>query len=116
MTEVPNIRMMHDWVLVRHDDTLEKERMSEGGILVPGGSYTAEHELMTWGDVVAVGPGRWNRKGTARIPMETKPGDRVCYQRFTKQTQTGLGLAEIIGDEFAIVQEVKDIVAVEEPE
>jgi len=114
MTEVPNIRLMKDWVLVRHDDEMEKERLSEGGIVVPGGSYTAESELMCWGEVVAVGPGRWAPGKNFRLPMQTKPGDKVCYQRFNKYTRTGEALSEVIGDEFALIQETKDIVAVEE--
>jgi len=114
MSETPKIRLMKDWVLVRHDDSLEKERLSAGGIVVPGGSYTHESEIMAWGEVVAVGPGRWNSKGTARLPMQTKPGDKVCYNRFNKRTNTGEALSEIIGDEYALLQETKDIVAVQE--
>jgi len=113
MTDPPNIKLLGDWVLVRHDDALENERLSDGGIVVPGGSYTAESEIMTWGEVISVGPGRWSPKGV-QLPMQTKVGDRVCYNRFNKRTKTGEALASVIGDEFALLQEHKDIVAVED--
>lgn len=114
MSGAPKIKLMKDWVLVRHDDSLEKERLSGGGIVVPGGSYTHESEIMCWGEVIAVGPGRWAPRKDVRLPMQTKPGDKVMYNRFNKRTNTGEALSEIIGDEYALLQETKDIVLVEE--
>lgn len=32
-----------------------------------------------WGEVIATGPGRWNKKRTVRLPMGVKPGDTVFF-------------------------------------
>ena len=109
---VPKIRLMRDLVMARHDDSLEKERLSSGGIVVPAGSYTAEHEIMTWGVVVATGPGRVTKKGH-RIPLEVKIGDKVLYNRFNRMTKTGEAIEEVIGEQFVILQEEKDIICFE---
>lgn len=37
--------------------------------------------LSSEGDVLAVGPGRWNKKRTNRIPMEIAVGERVLVKR-----------------------------------
>lgn len=112
--EPMNLRLMRDMVLVEHDDSLEKERFSEGGIVVPAGSYTHEHEIMTWGKVLRIGPGRWNKKGTARIPMQVKPGDRVYYNRFLRKGREGQQLDELMGGGYVLLEEHKDVIAVEE--
>lgn len=111
MEGVPNIRLMRDFVLAEHDDSEEKER-ARNGVILPGGSYVDESDIMTWGTVVAVGPGRVTSKGV-RIPLEVKVGDKVCYNRFNRRTQSGEQLEEIIGEKYVILEERKDIVAVD---
>lgn len=109
---VPKIRLLRDRVLVEHDDTLEKERLSEGGIIVPEGSYTHEHEIFTWGTVISTGPGRWGKSG--RIPCDVKPGDRVYYNRFLRKSKEGRQFDDKFGGGYVILEEHKDILAVEE--
>lgn len=112
----PQIKLMSDWVLVLHDDQMEQERKTGAGVIVPQGSYTDPSEIMCWGEVVRTGPGRWNKKGTSRLKLDCKPGDRVLYNRFNKRTKTGEAIAEVIGSEWALLQEHKDIVALEPQE
>ena len=112
MSDVPNIRLMRDLILVEHDDSEEKERLSKGGVVLPGGSYVDEGDIMTWGIVVGVGPGRMTSKGVL-VPLEVKVGDKVCYNRFNRKTQTGEQLEQIIGEKYVILEERKDIVAVD---
>jgi chaperonin GroES len=112
--EALNFRPLGDRVLVRHDDSGEKERSTGGGIVIPEGTYVDESEIMTWGTVVAVGPGRWSKTRNIRIPTEVQVGDRVLYNRFLKRTNSGEAFAEKIGDDYVLLNEDKDIVAVEE--
>lgn len=113
MSEAPKIRLLRDWVLVKHDDTMEKERKSEGGIIVPAGSYTHENEIMTTGVVICTGPGRWVKGKSERIPCEVKPGDTVFYNRFLRKSKEGRQLDERFGGGYVILEEHKDIVAVD---
>lgn len=113
MIEALSIRPVRDMVLVKHDDSMEKERLSAGGVLVPEGSYTHESEIMTWGTVIRVGPGRF-LKGEGRTPCEVKPGDKVCYNRFLRKSRQGQQMDEWIGGGFVLLEEHKDIIAVEE--
>lgn len=109
---IPNVRPVRDMVLVKHDDTLEKERLSEGGIVIPTGSYTHESEVMTWGTVVRIGPGRFLKSGK-KVPMEVAVGDRVLYNRFLRKSRQGQQLDERFGGGFVLLEEHKDIIAVE---
>jgi chaperonin GroES len=113
MSDSPSIRPLRDGVLVCHDDSLEKERKSLGGIVVPAGSYTHESEIMSWGTVVRVGPGRVSKKGKL-IPCVVKPGDKVLYNRFLRKSKQGQQLTEAFGEKFVLLEESKDIIALEE--
>jgi len=110
----PSIRPLRDMVLVEHDDTMEKERLSAGGVIVPGGSYTHESEIMTWGTVIRVGPGRFVKNSSERIPCKVKPGDKVLYNRFLRKSRQGLQMDELMGGGFVLLEENKDIIAVQE--
>lgn len=111
---LPSIRPVRDLVLVEHDDTMEKERESKGGIIVPAGSYTHESEIMAWGTVVKVGPGRFIKGSSERIPMRVKPGDKVLYNRFLRRSRQGEQLDDRFGGGFVLLEEHKDIIAVQE--
>lgn len=75
---------------------------------------TAETDQGSWGaygDVIAVGPGKENKKGNV-MPLDAKIGDRVCYGganlgciNFPKVTEDGV--------EYLLIQEA-DICFVEE--
>jgi len=57
---------------------LEEEERTKGGIVLPD---TAK-EKPQHGEVLAVGPGEWDEKGSRRIPLDVKVGDRVLYAKY----------------------------------
>jgi chaperonin GroES len=63
------IRPLHDRVVVRRVDA---EGKTAGGIFIPD---TAQGKPME-GEIVAVGPGAGNEKGTI-VPLDVKPSDRI---------------------------------------
>jgi len=69
-----NITPLEDRVVIRPSEEGETMR---GGLYIPD---TAK-EKPTQGEVIAVGPGRFE-KGE-RIPMELKTGDKVLYGKYS---------------------------------
>jgi chaperonin GroES len=70
-----NFRPLHDRVLIRR---LEQEERTAGGVIIPD---TAKEKPMT-GEVVAVGPGARDDKGTLRA-LDVKEGDRVLFGKWS---------------------------------
>ena len=68
------IRPLNDRILVQR---LEEEQKTKGGIIIPDSAKEKPAE----GKVVAVGPGRLNKKGD-RIAMELKAGDVVLFSKY----------------------------------
>lgn len=64
------IRPCGDRILVKR---IEAEERSPGGIIIPD-EYRQKGDR---GEVLAVGPGRWNDAGTARLPVGVRVGDVV---------------------------------------
>ena len=54
------------------------EDTTASGIVIPDTADKKSQE----GEVVAVGPGRWNDDYTKRIALEVKVGDRVMYAKY----------------------------------
>jgi chaperonin GroES len=69
------LKPLADRVVVRK---LEAEEKTAGGIVLPD---TAK-EKPQQGEVLAVGPGRVDDKGT-RIPMEVKKGEKVLFAKYS---------------------------------
>ena len=55
---------------------IELEPSSVSGVILRPDTVPEERGTRK-GTVLHVGPGKWNKKGTARKPMQLKPGDRV---------------------------------------
>ncbi len=72
-----SIQPTSDRVVIRPDDGKE-EKVSASGIIIPD---TVSKEKPGKGTVVAVGPGRWNEDGDARIPMEVAVGQSVMFKK-----------------------------------
>ncbi len=70
-----NLKPLADRVVIKKLDAEEK---TAGGIVLPD---TAK-EKPQQGEVVAVGPGRLDEKGT-RQPMELKVGDKVLFAKYS---------------------------------
>ena len=84
-------RPLHDRVVVKRIDAEEK---TAGGIIIPD---TAK-EKPQQGEVIAVGPGRFDESGK-RIPMDVKKGDRILMGKYSGTE------VKIDGGEYVILRE-----------
>ena len=64
-----------DRVLIRR---VEEEAKTKGGIIIPD---TAKEKPME-GEIVAVGPGARDEKGTL-VPLDVKKGDRILFGKWS---------------------------------
>ncbi|OQB45164.1 MAG: 10 kDa chaperonin [Firmicutes bacterium ADurb.Bin153] len=92
------LRPCGDRVLVKPN--VEEEKTA-GGIVLPD---TAK-ERPQWGEVIAVGAGKWDEDGKHRIPMDVKVGDKVVFAKY------GGTEVKVDGEEYLILRE-SDILAV----
>lgn len=69
-----NLKPLEDRIVVR---PLEAEQTTASGLVIPD---TAK-EKPSEGEVVAIGPGRFDDKG-ARIPLDIAVGDKVLYSKY----------------------------------
>jgi chaperonin GroES len=70
-----NIKPLEDRVLVK---PLEAEQTTASGLVIPDTAKEKPQE----GEVVAVGPGRFNEDGDDRIPLDVSVGDKVIYSKY----------------------------------
>lgn len=91
------LKPLADRVVVKK---LEAEDKTAGGIVLPD---TAK-EKPQQGEVLAVGPGKFDDKGT-RTPMEVKPGDKVLFAKYSGTE------VKIDGTEYLILAE-RDLLAI----
>jgi chaperonin GroES len=68
---------------------------------------TADKEKPEQGEVVAVGPGKWDEDGEKRIPVAVKVGDRVLFKKYSPDE------VEVDDEEYLVLAE-SDIVAIVE--
>jgi chaperonin GroES len=68
-------RPLHDRVMIRRVDP---ETKTAGGLIIPD---TAQEKPME-GEIVAVGPGARNEKGTV-VPLDVKAGDRILFGKWS---------------------------------
>ncbi|QZZ22563.1 co-chaperone GroES [Leptothermofonsia sichuanensis E412] len=94
---VSTVKPLGDRVFVKVSASEEK---TAGGILLPD---TAKEKPQV-GEVVAVGPGKRDEKGTHQ-PLEVKIGDKVLYSKYAG-TDIKLGT-----EEYVLLSE-KDILAI----
>jgi chaperonin GroES len=92
-----NIKPLADRVIVK---ALPTEEKTKSGIIMPDTAKEKPQE----GEVVAVGPGRYEKKGN-RIEMEVKVGDRVIYSKYAGTE------IKSDGEEYLILKEM-DILAI----
>ena len=69
------IKPLEDRVVIK---ALEAEQTTASGLVIPD---TAK-EKPSEGEVVAVGPGRFNDEGDDRIPMDVNVGDKVIFSKY----------------------------------
>lgn len=92
------IKPLEDRVVIK---ALEAEQTTASGLVIPDTAKEKPQE----GEVVAVGPGRFNDDGDERVPMDVKVGDKVIFSKYGG-TEVKYG-----GEEFLILS-ARDILAV----
>ena len=70
-----SIKPHEDRIVVK---AVEAEQTTASGLVIPDTAKEKPQE----GEVLAVGPGRWNEDGDERVPMDIKVGDRVIYSKY----------------------------------
>ena len=70
-----NIKPLEDRIVVK---PLDAEQTTASGLVIPDTAKEKPQE----GEVVAVGPGRFNEDGDERIPMDISVGDKVIYSKY----------------------------------
>ena len=93
-----NIKPLEDRIVVK---PLDAEQTTASGLVIPD---TAKEKTQE-GEVLAVGPGRFNEDGDERIPMDVSVGDKVIYSKYGG-TEVKYG-----GDEFLILS-ARDVLAI----
>jgi chaperonin GroES len=68
-------RPLHDRVVIRR---IEEESKTAGGIFIPD---TAKEKPME-GEIIAVGPGARDEKGTL-VPLDVKKGDHILFGKWS---------------------------------
>jgi chaperonin GroES len=93
-----NIKPLEDRILVK---TLEAEQTTASGLVIPDTAKEKPQE----GEVIAVGPGRFNEDGDERIPLDISVGDKVIYSKY------GGTEVKYSGQEFLILS-ARDVLAI----
>jgi chaperonin GroES len=92
-----NIKPPEDRLVVK---PLEAEQTTASGLVIPDTAKEKPQE----GEVVAVGPGRFDDNGN-RVPLDVKVGDKVIYSKYGG-TEVKYG-----GEEYLILS-ARDVLAV----
>jgi chaperonin GroES len=93
-----NIKPLEDRIVVK---PLDAEQTTASGLVIPDTAKEKPQE----GEVIAVGPGRFNEDGDERIPMDVKVGDKVIYSKY------GGTEVKYSGEEFLILS-ARDVLAI----
>ncbi len=93
-----NIKPLEDRIVVK---PLDAEQTTASGLVIPDTAKEKPQE----GEVIAVGPGRFNEDGDERIPMDINIGDKVIYSKY------GGTEVKFSGEEFLILS-ARDVLAV----
>jgi chaperonin GroES len=80
---------------------LKQDEVTASGLVIPD---TAK-EKPQQGEIVAVGPGRFDEKGGNRIPMDVKVGNKVLYGKYSGTEVT------IENEQYLILRE-SDVLAI----
>ena len=92
------IKPLEDRIVVQPSDA---EQTTASGLVIPDTAKEKPQE----GVVLAVGPGRFNEDGDARVPLDVQVGDTVLYSKY--------GGTEVkYGGEEYLVLSARDVLAV----
>jgi chaperonin GroES len=93
-----SIKPLEDRIVVR---PLDAEQTTASGLVIPDTAKEKPQE----GEVLAVGPGRFDDEGEKRIPLDVKVGDTVLYSKY------GGTEVKYSGQEYLILS-ARDVLAV----
>jgi len=93
-----NIKPLEDRIVVQ---PLDAEQTTASGLVIPDTAKEKPQE----GEVIAVGPGRFNEDGDERIPMDISVGDKVIYSKY------GGTEVKYAGEEYLILSG-RDVLAI----
>jgi chaperonin GroES len=93
-----SIKPLEDRILVK---PLDAEQTTASGLVIPDTAKEKPQE----GEVLAVGPGRWDEDGENRIPLDVSVGDKVLYSKY------GGTEVKYQGEEYLILS-ARDVLAV----
>ena len=93
-----NIKPLEDRIVVK---PLDPEQTTASGLVIPDTAKEKPQE----GEVLAVGPGRFDDEGEKRIPLDVKVGDTVLYSKY------GGTEVKYSGEEYLILS-ARDVLAV----
>ncbi len=94
-----NIQPLGDRVVIKQ---LASEEMTKGGLYIPD---TAK-EKPQQGEIIAVGPGKFNEHTGKINPMPVKPGDKVLFAKYA-----GTELKQD-GETYMILSAERDVLAI----
>jgi len=104
--EIPAVRPINGQILVYLEPDADK--FSAAPSLVKPDDAKADH-VFRIGRVCKKGPGNWNKKSTARIPIDIEIGSRVLFIKFVAtHTKTAESIQHTLGKDFALLQ-AKDL-------
>ena len=92
------IQPLNDRIVVKR---LEAEEKTKSGIIIPDNAKEKPQQ----GEVLAVGPGKWNEDGDERVAMSVKVGDKVMFKKW------GADEVKIDGEEVLVLAE-SDVIAI----
>ncbi len=93
-----NIKPLEDRIVVR---ALDAEQTTASGLVIPDTAKEKPQE----GEVLAVGPGRFNEAGDKRVPLDISTGDVVVFSKY--------GGTEVkYGGEELLILSARDVLAV----
>ena len=95
-----NIKPLEDRIVVK---PLEAEQTTASGLVIPDTAKEKPQE----GEVVAVGPGRFDEDGAKRIPLDIAVGDVVIYSKY------GGTEVKYDGEEYLLLS-ARDVLAIVE--
>src|SRR5271154_4446007 len=94
-------RPLHDRVVIRR---VEQEAKTTGGIFIPD---TVQEKPME-GEVIAVGPGARDERGTV-VPLDIKKGDRILFGKWSGSE------VKLDGEDLLIMKESDIMGVIDQP-
>jgi chaperonin GroES len=95
-----SIKPLEDRIVVQ---AVEAEETTASGLVIPDTAKEKPQE----GEVLAVGPGRYNDEGDERIPLDISVGDKVIYSKYG-------GTEVSVGGEDYLILSARDVLAIVE--